>query len=135
MSDYRNKFITIKNTLNDFIKKKFIYIYDIEYCYREFVIDDFIFELSMYYISIFEQEFNGYIKNHIRWQLECNGRNIGYAIKTYIKLNPECSIDILNKFVTEFVNTQFEDFDNWSYDLEISYSEKQDTLNIEKKTV
>jgi hypothetical protein len=135
MTDYHNKFMIIKNDITDSLKKKITDIYDVEECYREFKIDDCIFEMSMYYISKFEEEFLGYIKNHIRSQLECNGRNLGYAIKTYIKLYPDCSINNLDKFAIEFLTTQFDDFDNWCYDLEISYSERQDSVNIQKKTV
>ena len=66
-----------------------------------------------------------YINYDTSLQLECAARNIGYALTTFFKVNTNCSLSNLDNFTTEFLNTQFEDFDNWCYDLYLSYSEGQ----------
>ena len=133
--NYNDKIDRIKNSIYDFIKSKIVDIYNIEECYREFKVDNLIFDIGLYYISKFEEEFYGYIKKNISVQLNCNGRNIGYAIKTYIKLNKNCTVNNVYIFANEFLTTQFTDFDNWCYDLQMSYSDKQDIICIEKKTL
>jgi hypothetical protein len=113
MSDYNDKIETIKSSLSDFLKNKTNDIYSAEHCYREFTADDLVYEMHKYYISKFEEEFPN-ITEHNRIELGCYGRNIGYALKTFLKLNPNCTQKSLNRFANEFLLTQLDDdFEHW----------------------
>jgi hypothetical protein len=117
MSDYYVKMESVKRALSDFLKKKTIEIYSIEQCYREFTADDLVFDMQKYYISKFEEEFPNLTQN-MRLELGCYGRNIGYALKTFIKLNVNCTEKSLGKFANEFLLTQLDDdFEHWFDDL------------------
>lgn len=117
MSDYNAKIENIKRSLCEFLKSKTTDIYSAEHCYREFTADDLVFEMQKYYISKFEEEFTNLTEN-MRVQLGCYGRNIGYALKTFIKLNPNCTEKSIGKFANEFLLTQLDDdFDHWFYEL------------------
>ena len=132
MADYDSKIETIRRSLSDFLKKKTSDIYNIKDCYREFKADDLVFDMSKYYITKFEEEFTSHITSDMRLELGCCGRNIGYALKTFIKLNPHCSEKNLDKFANEFLIVQLDDgLENWFYDLELSF----ESCQVRKKTL
>ena len=126
MPSYDLKLETIKNAVIYFVKQEAYTIYNIHPNHREFKFKNFITNISVYYVSKFHEEFYQYINYDTGLQLECAARNIGYALKTYFKVNTNCTLSNIDNFTTEFLNIQFEDFDKWCYDLYLSYSEGQD---------
>ena len=137
MTDYNYKVGIIKNDIIELLKQRSAEIYTTDQTYRNFKCTDLITEMSDYYIWRFEEDFFDYIKNNIclQFKLSCFGRNIGYALKTFIKLNPICGIHILDKFLSEFVNSQFDDINNWGYELKLAYGSGQQTMIMQKKIV
>ena len=137
MTDYNYKLGIIKNDIIELLKQKSAEIYATDQMYRDFKGTDLITEMSDYYIWRFEEDFFDYMKYNLclQFQLSSFGRNIGYALKTFIKLNPTCGIHILDKFLSEFVNSQFDDVDNWGYELKLGYCSGQHTMIMQKKIV
>lgn len=130
MLQYNNKLEKVKQSLLLFVQKETYDLYNIDQTDREFKFNNFITIIAVHYISKFNEEFFEYINYDTVLQLECAARNIGYALKAYFKVNPHCSLRNLDKFATEFINTQFDDFDNWCYDLYLSYCEEQKKKNV-----
>ena len=122
MSDYNYKIGVIKKDIIDLLKKKSEDIYNDDKTYLEYKLDDLVIEMSDYYIWIFEQDFGHYISQNMCFQLSLAGKTSVYVLKTFIKLNQEYDLNTLHTFLTEFVNIQFADFDNWCYGLCSSYS-------------
>ena len=120
MSDYNYKIGIIKNDILDFIKKKTEDVYNEDKSYRDYKMDDLVIEMSDYCIWLFEEDFSDCITQNMLQQISLAGKTTIYVLKTFIKLNPEYDINTLN-FLTEFVNTQFSDFDNWCYGLHFAY--------------
>ena len=137
MTDYNYKIGMIKNDIIEFIKKKSDGIYNTDQSVRDFKCDDLITEMSDYYIWRFEQDFFDYISQNIcfEFQLSSFGRNIGYALKTFIKLNPAYGLHTLDKFLTEFVNSQFDDLENWNGRLQSSYLSGYQSMIMQKKSL
>ena len=135
MSGYNYKIGMIKFDIIELLEKKSAEIYEIDQSYRDFKADDLIIEMCDYYIWRFEEDFFDYINQNMRIRLSCFGRNIGYALKSFIKLYSTCDIHTLNKFIKEFVDIQFDDLDNWGYGLQLSYGSGQEAMIMQKKTV
>jgi len=125
MLDYNNKLEKVRQSLLFFVQKETYALYNINHNDRELKFNNFITIIAVHYVLKFNEEFFDYINYDTVLQLECAARNIGYALKSYFKVNTYCSLSNLDKFATEFINTQFDDFDNWCYDLYLSYSEEQ----------
>jgi hypothetical protein len=130
MLDYNNKLEKVRQSLLFFVQKETHDLYNINHIDRELKFNNFITIIAVHYVSKFNEEFFEYINYDTVLQLECAARNIGYALKAYFKLNQHCSLRNLDNFATEFINTQFDDFDNWCYDLYLSYCEEQKKKNV-----
>jgi hypothetical protein len=130
MLQYNIKLETVKKSLLFFVQKETCNLYNIHHTHREFKFNDFIMNIAVHYVLKFNEEFSEYINYDTVLQLECAARNIGYALKTYFKVNPNCTLSNLDKFANEFITIQFDDFDNWCYDLYLSYCEEQKKKNV-----
>ena len=65
------------------------------------------------YQDIFKEHFGDYITDEIKAQLWFAGKNIIYAINSFISLkNDNYELDELLEFVEIFVSEQLDDFDN-----------------------
>ena len=64
------------------------------------------------YQNIFKEHFGDYITEEVMAQLWFAGKNIVYAIKTFIKIQVEYSLEELLDFVDTFVSEQLTDFTN-----------------------
>ena len=78
-------------------------------------------EFGYAYQNIFKEHFGDYITEEVKAQLWFAGKNIVYAIKTFIKIQEEYSLEELLDFVDTFVSEQLTDFtndyecDHWFY--------------------
>ncbi len=87
-------------------------------------------EFSHGYVKIFKEHFGSYITNDVESQLSFAGKNILYAIYTFISLKEdEYELEELLDFVENFISNQLEDFDHdygateWFYNGETSGDE------------
>jgi hypothetical protein len=65
------------------------------------------------YQDKFKEQFGDYITDEIKSQLWFAGKNIIYAINTFIKMKKgSCKLNDILKFVEHFVSEQLNDFDN-----------------------
>ena len=64
------------------------------------------------YQNIFKEHFEDYITEEVKAQLWFAGKNIVYAIKAFIKIQEEYSLEELLDFVDTFVSEQLTDFTN-----------------------
>jgi len=76
------------------------------------------------YQNIFKEHFGDYITEEVKAQLWFAGKNIVYAIKTFIKIQDDYSLEELLDFVDTFVSEQLTDFTNdyecthWFYNID-----------------
>lgn len=130
MLNYTIKLEKIKTLVLYFLKKEVSDIYHIHHSERELKFNNFITNIAVYYVTTFHEEFYEYINYDTTLQLECAARHIGYALKTYFKVHEHFTLSNIESFTSEFLNTQFEDFDKWCYDLYPSYCEEQNKKNL-----
>jgi hypothetical protein len=69
-------------------------------------------DISDGYRRIVKEQFGEYITKEIEYQLYFAGKNIIYAIQTFITLNEEYNLDELLDFVDIFITKQLDDFEN-----------------------
>jgi hypothetical protein len=82
------------------------------------------------YQDIFKEHFGDYITDDIKEQLWFAGKNIIYAINSFISLkNNEYELDDLLEFVEKFVSEQLDEFDN-DYDTREWFN--SDNENVEE---
>ena len=53
-------------------------------------------------------------------------KNFTFAVKTFIKLNPNYSLNKLLRFVNTFVSTQLRDFSDWCDDIMMAMGDDED---------
>ena len=82
------------------------------------------------YQDIFKEHFGDYITDEIKAQLWFAGKNIIYAINSFISLkNDDYELNELLEFVENFVSEQLDDFDN-DYDTTEWFN--SDNKNVEE---
>ncbi len=114
----------------DIASKKYI-----KYC-KELIVENFERMFDMWlsieadmefghgYQTIFKEQFGDYITTDVEQQLFFAGKNIIYAINTFIRIKKDkYKLSELLKFVEEFVSEQLNDFDN-DYDTTGWYNEE-----------
>ena len=65
------------------------------------------------YVSKFKEEFSQYMNDEINTRLWFAGKNVAFAVQSFIDINPSYTCRSLLRFVEAFVTTQLDDFDNW----------------------
>ena len=74
-------------------------------------------DLPQIYTYYFKEQFGDLITKDIEHQIYFAGDNLRYTIQAYRRCNIEPSLDNILKYVTEFINYQMRDFDNWCEEL------------------
>jgi hypothetical protein len=69
-------------------------------------------EFCYAYQNIFKEYFGDYITEEVNAQLWFAGKNIVYAINTFIKIQEEYTLNPLLDFVETFLSEQLNDFEN-----------------------
>ena len=78
------------------------------------------------YVSAFKNEFPEYINESIKDKLWFAGQNFGFAIQTFISINPQFTLDDLLNFAEGFVSIQIGDFNNWCDDILMAIPDEDD---------
>jgi hypothetical protein len=90
-------------------------------------------EFGYGYQDIFKEHFGDYITDEIKGQLWFAGKNIIYAINSFISLkNDDYELDELLEFVEKFVSEQLDDFDN-NYDTTEWFNSDNENVEETKK--
>ncbi len=90
-------------------------------------------EFGHRYQDIFKEHFGDYITEEIKGQLWFAGKNIIYAINSFISLKGgDYEVDELLDFVEKFVSEQLDDFDN-DYDTTEWFNNETDTIEEAKE--
>ena len=76
------------------------------------------------YISAIKEEFAKYVTPEIETLLWISGKNIVYAISTYMGIKKDATLYEFLQFVEEFVSKQLDDFDNWCEDIGMAIYEE-----------
>jgi len=111
---YEQKFNIVKNSLINFVKQQIISRYNYT---NEFHIWSYS-AIKESYVSKFKEEFSEYMNSDIETKLWFAGQNIGFAVKTFINLNPKYTLNTLLKFVETFLIIQLNEFGNWCEEIE-----------------
>jgi hypothetical protein len=69
-------------------------------------------EFGQAYQTIFKEHFGDYITEEVKAQLWFAGKNIVYAMNTFIKIQEEYTLNELLDFVETFLSEQLDDFEN-----------------------
>ena len=69
------------------------------------------------YKKAFNDEFAQYMKPDIETLLWISGKNIVFAINTYMSVKDNYNLDDILRFTETFIENQLEDFDNWCDDI------------------
>lgn len=125
---YEQKFELVRNSLisycRDCISKNYERMFDI------WLSCEADMEFGHGYQDIFTEYFGDYITDKIKEQLWFAGKNIIYAINSFISLkNDDYELDELLEFVEKFVSEQLDDFDN---DYDTSEWFNSDNENVEE---
>ena len=128
---YYQKFELVRNTLITYCKKciseNYVRIFDM------WLRCDADMELGHGYQDIFKEHFGEYITEEIHAQLWFAGKNIIYAINSFISLkNDHYDLDELLDFVDKFVSEQLDDFDN-DYDTTEWFNNETDNIEETKE--
>ena len=85
------------------------------------------------YLNKFKEQFGDYITEEIETQLWFAGKNIVYAINTFIAIKRgEYKIKDLLDFVEKFISEQLDDFDN-DYDVTEWFNNETDNIEEDKE--
>ncbi len=70
-------------------------------------------EFGQVYQNILKKEFSEYIDSEMERLFFISGKNIAFAIITYIKCDTLCTLEDVLQFTDQFIEEQLDDFDNW----------------------
>jgi hypothetical protein len=70
-------------------------------------------EFSHNYKKAFNDEFAQYMKPEIETLLWLSGKNIVFAISTYMSIKEDADLNDTLAFTERFIENQLDDFDNW----------------------
>ena len=121
---YEQKFAIVKKSLIEFVKENITSRYN--YC-NEFHMWSYS-AIKGAYVSKFKEGFSEYMNSDIESKLWFAGQNIGFAVQTFIDLNPNYTLNKLIKFVETFLTTQLDDFGNWCDDISMAMFDENDDL-------
>ena len=111
---YEQKFALVRESLISYFKERLLEKYN--RMFDLWLMIDAGREFGRQYKDTFNEYFGDYITDEIGEQLWITGKNIIYAIKTFIAIKgDECKLNDIIEFVEKFVCEQLDDFDN-SYD-------------------
>jgi hypothetical protein len=125
---YKQKFELVRNSLlkycKDCISENYGRMFDMWLSY------DADMEFGHGYQNKFKEHFGNYITDEIEAQLYFAGKNIIYAINSFISLkNNDYHLNELLEFVESFVSEQLDDFDN---DYDTTQWFNSDNENVEE---
>jgi hypothetical protein len=125
---YQQKFELVRNSLikhcKDCISENYGRMFDSWLSY------DADMEFGYGYQNKFKEHFGNYITDEIEAQLYFAGKNIIYAINSFISLkNNDYHLNELLEFVESFVSEQLDDFDN---DYDTTQWFNSDNENVEE---
>jgi hypothetical protein len=106
---YEERFDIVKNSLIDFVKERIASRYNYN---NEFHIWSYS-AIKEAYVSKFKEEFSEYVNSGIESKLWFAGQNIGFAVQTFIDLNPNYTLDNLLEYVETFLTIQLDNFGDW----------------------
>ena len=118
---YEHKFAIVKNSLFNFVKETITSRYN--YC-NEFHMWSYS-AIKEAYVSTFKEQFSEYMNSDIESKLWFAGQNIGFAVQTFIDLNPNYTLNTLLNFVGTFLMAQLDDFTDWCDDISMAMYEKE----------
>jgi hypothetical protein len=83
------------------------------------------------YIDKFKKHFSQYMNKDIEQNLYIAGKNINFAISTYMEMydddDDDVELDDVLKFTEKFIENQIIDFDNWCDEISMAmYEESSD---------
>jgi len=119
---YDEKFERVKTSLTECIVYKITSRYN--YC-DEFEMWSYS-EIIEAYRSKFSNEFSQHMTERVVDMLFVAAKNFTFAVRTFVELNPNYSLNKLLRFVNTFVSTQLDDFDNWCDDIMMAMGDDED---------
>lgn len=93
-------------------------------------------ELGFGYQNAFKEQFGALINEEMSARLFFAGKNILYAINSFIKMKPNYELSELIKFVEEFISEQLNEFGNdySDFDLYSHFTDEEGETNHEDET-
>lgn len=119
---YNEKFERVKTSLSECIVYNITSRYN--YC-DEFEMWSYS-EIIEAYSSKFSNEFSQHMTERVFDMLFVAAKNFTFAVKTFVKLNPNYSLNKLLRFVNTFVSTQLRDFSDWCDDIMMAMGDGED---------
>lgn len=108
---YEEKFELVRNSLISYCKECISENY--ERMFDMWLSMEADMEFGLGYQDKFKEQFGDYITDEIKAQLWFAGKNIIYAINSFILLkNDDYELNELLEFVEKFISEQLDDFDN-----------------------
>lgn len=113
---YEHKFELVRNSLISYCRDRISKNTQYERMFDMWLSSEADAEFGYRYQDIFKEHFGDYITDEIKAQLWFAGKNIIYAINSFISLkNDDYELDELLEFVEKFVSEQL-DLDNFNND-------------------
>jgi hypothetical protein len=119
---YEEKLERVKVSLINYVKEQIISRYNYN---NEFHMWSYT-AIKEAYVSKFKDEFAQYMNREIEQKLWFAGQNIGFAVQTFIDLNPNYTSNKLVNFVETFLKIQLDDFHNWCDDIAMAMPDEGD---------
>ena len=88
-------------------------------------------EFPYIYKKAFNHQFAQYIKPEINTLFYVAGKNIVFAINTYMSVKNDADLYDVLTFVERFIGEQLDDFDNWCDDIGTAMYEESSEYEIE----
>jgi hypothetical protein len=81
-------------------------------------------DLAHIYIDNFNVHFEKYMTSEVKTQLWFAAKNLVFALGAFIKYSNDLDLEEVLEFVSNFLEEQFDDFDNWCDDISTAMYEE-----------